>query len=1064
MSDNQTNYDIFISYARVDNAESWIKAYVDALVAEFRRITGGRELRYFWDTERIPDFSHWQMEIFNEGIAKSKLFLAFLSPNYLVSEVCRREWRAWIEREIGMHILTKGASPIYIVEIPAMFGNPMPPEHKTARLVAELCKLPLPHDPFIREAEGVIREFRRRQLHDVQPFYQAGLNALLQNDLKSQLEKLAREIDTKSEQIRRAAASESTVPVYNPNFTGRVDELIELRQMLTDNSTGVVAGIHGLGGIGKTELAFTFAHAYAGVYPGGRYYIRCEGESSLVSAFGRFEDDPFRNVISDTERKDPEANFNAVLRALKNRLKEKGPVLLVLDNVSKPELLHPGEISRVTKLSPEVHLLATTRLPSLPRADGFKTLMLGELKPEDALALLEKYRPFANQDERQAAVEIVQRLGGFALAIELVAGRLLVRKTVTYRGILQNLGLEMLDIIAGYQDVVLQRHNHEKRLEQVLKPTLAELSPAALCLLRFAALLPPDRIVLPWLRYLVLQHYPELAEPGLDGEDQWTELIYRLYQLSLFNGVFAANDLPTTTRLHRLIGDFVRREIDPGLGTELRAYVAMRAETVYNDPDRPADWELDGLAEVIPHLLRAEHDHRLAVAGMAISDNVLDYRNLPTALALLTATGSVIRQLAEADPTSAVKQRDLSVSYNKLGDVSKLAGDLQAARDFFEKGLGISRKLAEDDPDRNNADKQRDLFVSYIKLGDVSMSSGDLQAARDFFEKGLGISFELAEDDPDRNNADKQRDLSVSYIKLGDVSKLAGNLQAARDYFDKGLGIRRKLAEDDPDRNNADKQRDLSITFYKLGEVSQEEGNLKAARVYFEDGLRISRKLAKDDPTNAVKKSDLSNSYDRLGVVSKAERDLKAARDYFEKGLRIRRKLAKRDPTNAVKKRDLFVSYDRLGDVSKAEGNLKTAQVYFKKGLRISRKLAKDDPTNADKKRDLSYSYEVLGDVSVAAGDLKAARVYFEDGLRIRRKLAKRDPNSAQKQSDLSRSLAKLAELSMKEEDWQTALAFMEPSLAICEQLAGMDPLNQIWQNNVQVSRRMVKQIQERLS
>ncbi len=964
MSDNQTNYDIFISYARVDNAESWIKAYVDALVAEFRRITGGRELRYFWDTERIPDFSHWQMEIFNEGIAKSKLFLAFLSPNYLVSKVCQREWRAWIEREIGMHILTKGASPIYIVEIPAMFGNPMPPEHKTARLVAELCKLPLPHDPFIREAEGVIREFRRRQLHDVQPFYQAGLNALLQNDLKSQLEKLAREIDTKSEQIRRAAASESTVPVYNPNFTGRVDELIELRQMLTDNSTGVVAGIHGLGGIGKTELAFTFAHAYAGVYPGGRYYIRCEGESSLVSAFGRFEDDPFRNVISDTERKDPEANFNAVLRALKNRLKEKGPVLLVLDNVSKPELLHPGEISRVTKLSPEVHLLATTRLPSLPRADGFKTLMLGELKPEDALALLEKYRPFANQDERQAAVEIVQRLGGFALAIELVAGRLLVRKTVTYRGILQNLGLEMLDIIAGYQDVVLQRHNHEKRLEQVLKPTLAELSPAALCLLRFAALLPPDRIVLPWLRYLVLQHYPELAEPGLDGEDQWTELIYRLYQLSLFNGVFAANDLPTTTRLHRLIGDFVRREIDPGLGTELRAYVAMRAETVYNDPDRPADWELDGLAEVIPHLLRAEHDHRLAVAGMAISDNVLDYRNLPTALALLTATGSVIRQLAEADPTSA----------------------------------------------------------------------------------------------------DKQRDLSVSYIKLGDVSKLAGNLQAARDYFDKGLGISRKLAEDDPDRNNADKQRDLSITFYKLGEVSQEEGNLKAARVYFEDGLRISRKLAKDDPTNAVKKSDLSNSYDRLGVVSKAERNLKAARDYFEKGLRIRRKLAKRDPTNAVKKRDLFVSYDRLGDVSKAEGNLKTAQVYFKKGLRISRKLAKDDPTNADKKRDLSYSYEVLGDVSVAAGDLKAARVYFEDGLRIRRKLAKRDPNSAQKQSDLSRSLAKLAELSMKEEDWQTALAFMEPSLAICEQLAGMDPLNQIWQNNVQVSRRMVKQIQERLS
>ncbi len=796
MSDNQFNYDIFISYARVDNAEGWIKAYVDALVDEFCRITGGREFHYFWDTERIPDFSHWQMEIFNEGIAKSKLFLAFLSPNYLVSEVCRREWRAWIEREIGMHILTKGASPIYIIEIPAMFGKLMPPpERETARLVAELCKLPLPHDPFIREAEGVIREFRRRQLHAVQPFYQAGLNALLQNDLKTQLEKLAREIDNKSEQIRRAAASKSTVPVYNPNFTGRVDELIELRQMLTDNSTGVVAGIHGLGGIGKTELAFTFAHAYGGVYPGGRYYVRCEEERSLVSAFGRFEDDPFHDEISDTERKDPESNFNAVLRALKNRLREKGPVLLVLDNVSKPELLHPGEISRVTKLGPEVHLLATTRLPSLPRADGIKTLMLRELKPEDALALLEKYRPFDNQDdERQAAVEIVRRLGGFALAIELVAGRLLVRKSVTYRGILQNLGLESLDKYAEDRDVVLQRHNHEKRLEQVLRPTLAELSPAALCLLRFAALLPPDRIVLPWLRDLVLQHYPELAEPGLDGEDQWTELIYRLYQLSLLNGVFAANDLPTTTRLHRLIGDFVRREIDPRLVTELHAYVALRADKVYQDPHRPADWELDGLAEVIPHLLRAEHDHRLAVAGMAISDKVLDYRNLLTALALLTATGSVIRQLAEADPTSAQKQLDLVSLYDRLGEVSVSSGDLKAARVYYEDGLRIRRQLAEADP--TSAVKQRDLSVSYDRLGDVSVSSGDLKAARDFFEDGLRIRRQLAEADP--TSAQKQRDLSGSLTKLAKLSMEEEDWHTALVFMEQSLAIYEKLACMDP--------------------------------------------------------------------------------------------------------------------------------------------------------------------------------------------------------------------------------------------------------------------------
>jgi len=74
-------YDLFVSYSRSDNQHGWIKAYVEALAKHFTLFTGGRELRYFWDTERIPDFSHWQTEIFNKGIARSKLFLAFLSPN-----------------------------------------------------------------------------------------------------------------------------------------------------------------------------------------------------------------------------------------------------------------------------------------------------------------------------------------------------------------------------------------------------------------------------------------------------------------------------------------------------------------------------------------------------------------------------------------------------------------------------------------------------------------------------------------------------------------------------------------------------------------------------------------------------------------------------------------------------------------------------------------------------------------------------------------------------------------------------------------------------------------------
>jgi hypothetical protein len=705
-------YDLFVSYARLNNEDGWIKSYVEALAEEFRTFTGDRELKYFWDTERIPDFSHWHSKIFNEGIVKSKLFLAFLSPQYFASEVCRREWRAWIEHEIGMHILSDGAAPIYIVEIPSMSGRPKQPEREVARQVAELCKLPVPHDGFIRETESVVREFRRRQLHEVIPFYNRGLNAIKEQDLRHQLLELAKRVDEQSQHLERAAASESTVPTYNPNFTGRVDELIDLRDMLRNSNAGVIAGIHGLGGIGKTELALTYAHAYAGVYAGGRFFVRCEGRSSFLNAFSQLEDDPFRTEISDAERNDPQANFNATLRCIKRRLEEKGPVLLLLDNVSEPSLLWPDETSRVTKLSSDLHLLATTRLPEI---DGIKTLKLEELKPDDALALLEKFRSFENETERQAAAEIVYRLGGFALAIELVAARLQVKKSLTYAGVLQSIGIDTLDTYAKDSDVVLRRHNHEKRLEDVLLPTLKELSPEALSVLHDAAFLPPDRIVLPWLRELAVARFPSLGQLGPDGEDPWVELILHLARLSLFGGVFTTSEIPKTARLHRLVGDFLRRDPLPEQQDQLCEYVRNRADAIYRKPGQPLDWELDGLLDTVPHLLTSNPDYPLAVDGMFLSDKVLSYRNVQSALTLLELTASRIRKLAQDDPNDAQKQRDLMISFYKLGAVHQSSENFLMAVDEYEKGIRVLEQLIDKGLLVESSVREKEFLLSLIQ-------------------------------------------------------------------------------------------------------------------------------------------------------------------------------------------------------------------------------------------------------------------------------------------------------------------------------------------------------------
>ena len=62
-------------------------------------------------------------------------------------------------------------------------------------------------------------------------------------------------------------------------------------------------------------------------------------------------------------------------------------------------------------------------------------------------------------------------------------------------------------------------------------------------------------------------------------------------------------------------------------------------------------------------------------------------------------------RLATSDPGNAGWQRDLSVSYTKIGDVQVAQGDLAGALKSYKDGLGIADRLATSDP--GNAGWQR---------------------------------------------------------------------------------------------------------------------------------------------------------------------------------------------------------------------------------------------------------------------------------------------------------------------------------------------------------------------
>jgi hypothetical protein len=74
---------------------------------------------------------------------------------------------------------------------------------------------------------------------------------------------------------------------------------------------------------------------------------------------------------------------------------------------------------------------------------------------------------------------------------------------------------------------------------------------------------------------------------------------------------------------------------------------------------------------------------------------------------VLKAQGNLPDRLAKADPGNAGWQRDLSVSYDRVGDVLVPQGNLPEALTSFRDGLAIRDRLVKADP--GNAGRHRVL-------------------------------------------------------------------------------------------------------------------------------------------------------------------------------------------------------------------------------------------------------------------------------------------------------------------------------------------------------------------
>jgi len=724
-------HDVFISYARKDNqptsppskpgdpeSPGWISAFIDALKEEYQRATGGRELEVYLDTEEIRSMDNWERHIFRH-LRESKILLAFLSPNYFASAYCRKEWEAWIEHEISKHILSEGIAPIYFVEVPGF-----------------------PDAPAAQIADWV-ENFKRRQWHiDLRAFVPEGLEALRQEGLRAKLAELEQQIRERAGRVERAAASPNEVPDYNPCFVGRLGELNRLFDVLFSGRVGVVATVHGLGGMGKSELAYTYAHAFAHEYPGGRYSLRAAGREDLREVLCDLA--PYLDIhFSDAESKNSELRFHRLRAGLDRWTRERGRVLLVLDNVDRRQLLAKEQTDSLNLAQDRVHLLATTRLTpppgalSAPTAAAHQTaawLALDELPTNAAVRLLEKHRPFATPAEADAARSIAEALGGFTLAVEIVAIHLANEPEVTYTGFLNRLRAQILptlDDLGTKEEIELRRHN-EKLLAKLLQPTLDSLAPPERLAVQYAALLPADQLPLPWLRALVSQAFPEMGQDG-DGSrpTPWNRLVRQLLGLRLMQSTSTIKEdsRPLLVRAHRLVQDVVRRqlsppEIDKRQGS-IQELVSQRDSVLeYTTQWTQALWEV----EPLDALASLWADQNLADAAWLLNQVACRWHHLGE----WARAEPLMRRALNIDEQSFGPEHPyVAIRLNNLAQLLSATNRLMEAEPLMRRALAIDEQSF--GPEHPNV--ARDLN----NLADLLQDANRLKEAEPLMRRALAI-------------------------------------------------------------------------------------------------------------------------------------------------------------------------------------------------------------------------------------------------------------------------------------------------------------------------------------
>ena len=627
------------------------------------------------------------------------------------------------------------------------------------------------------------------------------------------------------------------VPQRNPSFTGRDAALDELREQLASSAASDLlrVALHGLGGVGKTQLALEYSYRFQADYD-LVWWVNAEQDETVIESLSTLAV-RLGIPIGDSSA----AAAEDAVQALRRRGSESR-WLLVFDNADEPGLLErflpPGATG---------HILVTSR--NKDWAAIAKPLEVNVFDRAESVEMLtRRVEGLSGADADRVALA----LGDLPLAVEVAAAWLSVTGTPVD---------DYLSLLNDQTSVALsvsRPPDYAPPVERTWNISLDRLqhrSPAAVRMLQLCAFMAPS-ISLNLIRSREMVEALRAYDPSLREQLVVGQVIQEIGRLALAKVDRRNNQII----IHRLVQAVIRDQMPPEAQEEAKHAVhRVLAATWPDDPDTddPGNWER--YAMIWPHLEPSEAldcveepVRQLLIQRVRYLYRIGDFE---TALATAIPLDDSWRQAAAPDPEGVSDFGPEGATSRRLQLLSLRyeIANIRRSRGEYGKAHEIDQEVLDEQTDLLGPNNPRTLMTARSLAADLRGQSRYAEALE--MDRATYEMFRDELGDEHDGTLMAANNLAISYRLMGDCFK-------ARDIDERTHRTRKQmLGENHPH---------TLISAGHLARDLREAGEFERSVVQLETTLQSFQELGKALPETLRTAKSLAVSLRRAGQTTRA--------------------------------------------------------------------------------------------------------------------------------------------------------------------------------------------------